>query len=81
MMERISCTVCGRPISPGRWARFVRRATENGYETVVACNLHSVDELENEVVNDPPDVKEKPPELPPPKNETQQTLSDAANES
>ncbi len=75
-MERITCTICGRPLTPGRWGRFVRRPTENGYETVIACNLHSVDELENKVLNDPPDVDEEPPELPQSEDGEQQMLHD-----
>lgn len=81
MMERITCTICSRPITAGRWGRFVRRPTENGYETVIACNLHSVSELENEVVEDPPKVDERPPALPDARDEDQQTLTESSKES
>lgn len=65
MMERIDCTICGRPIVDGRWGRFVRRETDKGYETIIACNLHTVAELD-EIVSDADaePVREAPPKTP-----------------
>jgi hypothetical protein len=43
----------------------VRRETNNGYETIVACNLHSVAELDDIVTDtDAEPVREEPPETP-----------------
>lgn len=43
MLDRLSCTVCGRTIPSGEWARIKRADTGDGYKIVVACELHDPD--------------------------------------